>query len=721
MKNTRSAILNRMFMVFGLVLLVPCAIGLQLVRVNFIEGDELRNLWNEQAIDYISIPAQRGNIYGQEGSLLATNSVVYKAAIDPKIKGLSSSQITQICDTLAKYTGQSSRFYQQKINKAPNRSRYVVLNKSIDTEAHQALRQLNIRAVILEEEYKRKYNFGTLAAHTLGFVNHDLNGMTGLEKKYNKQLRGEDGVQQVRRDRNGRIYAYLGAPRKQPQQGYSLHTTIDSHIQAIVEEELKAGIDKTRSTSGSAIVMDPQTGAIKAMANYPTFNPNNPASLNSTNRRNFAISDMIEPGSTFKLVTSIAAVEQEKIQFDEQFETPDDGKMLIHGQWMRDHEPLGTLSFPEVIQKSSNVATAQIAMRLSKDAFYQYARNLGFGTLTNIDLPNEESGRLPKPYEWSQVTLPWMSIGYEVQSTPIQIAQAYAAFANNGTMMRPYLVERITNGQDEVVRKNNKVPVRKIAKASTINKLYPIFKNVVSDSGTAEYAQVKGLSIVGKTGTAQKYIDGRYRNEYRSSFVGVFPADNPKYVCLVVLDDPDTYPPYGGVTAGPIFRETANRIAGLDNEIEKHILQKEQDDEVWAFAPNLTGLTKKDAEALLQKQQLSYNFQGDGDWITSQAPANGTELTPNDEIELTLSNTIAETEVQELPDGYATIPNVGGMSMRKAMVLLNNRGFETKIIGSGTIYTQFPRPGDMMKQGRTVTIRGKAKPLESLTANKSTE
>ncbi|WP_441000933.1 penicillin-binding transpeptidase domain-containing protein [Fodinibius sp. SL11] len=721
MKNTRSAILNRMFMVFGLVLLVPCAIGLQLVRVNFIEGDELRNLWNEQAIDYISIPAQRGNIYGQEGSLLATNSVVYKAAIDPKIKGLSSSQITQICDTLAKYTGQSSQFYQQKINKAPNRSRYVVLNKSIDTEAHQALRQLNIRAVILEEEYKRKYNFGTLAAHTLGFVNHDLNGMTGLEKKYNKQLRGEDGVQQVRRDRNGRIYAYLGAPRKQPQQGYSLHTTIDSHIQAIVEEELKAGIDKTRSTSGSAIVMDPQTGAIKAMANYPTFNPNNPASLNSTNRRNFAISDMIEPGSTFKLVTSIAAVEQEKIQFDEQFETPDDGKMLIHGQWMRDHEPLGTLSFPEVIQKSSNVATAQIAMRLSKDAFYQYARNLGFGTLTNIDLPNEESGRLPKPYEWSQVTLPWMSIGYEVQSTPIQIAQAYAAFANNGTMMRPYLVERITNGQDEVVRKNNKVPVRKIAKASTINKLYPIFKNVVSDSGTAEYAQVKGLSIVGKTGTAQKYIDGQYRNEYRSSFVGVFPADNPKYVCLVVLDDPDTYPPYGGVTAGPIFRETANRIAGLDNEIEKHILQKEQDDEVWAFAPNLTGLTKKDAEALLQKQQLSYNFQGDGDWITSQTPANGTELTPNDEIELTLSNTIAETEVQELPDGYATIPNVGGMSMRKAMVLLNNRGFETKIIGSGTIYTQFPRPGDMMKQGRTVTIRGKAKPLESLTANKSTE
>jgi cell division protein FtsI (penicillin-binding protein 3) len=188
-----------------------------------------------------------------------------------------------------------------------------------------------------------------------------------------------------------------------------------------------------------------------------------------------------------------------------------------------------------------------------------------------------------------------------------------------------------------------------------------------------------------------------------------------------VLDDPDTYPPYGGVTAGPIFRKTAKRIAGLDNEIEKHILQKEQENEVWALAPNLKGLTKKDAKALLQKQQLPYKLQGHGDWITEQQPESGTELKASDKIILTLSNTIAETEVQELPDGYSLIPDVGGMSMRKAMVLLNNRGFNTEIIGSGTIYTQFPRPGDMMKQGRTVTIRGKAKPLESLTANKSTE
>jgi len=721
MQNERSAILSRMFMVFGLVLLVPCAIGMQLFRINFVEGPELRELWNEQAIDYIPIPAQRGNIYDHNGSLLATNSVAYKVALDPKIKGLTRTQIRQMCDTLGKYTNLSARSYLQKVDSAPARSRYVVLNKNVDTETHQALRQLDIRGIILEEEYQRRYSFGALASHTLGFVNHAMNGMTGLEKLYNKKLSGEDGVQQVRRERNGKISAYLGAPRKKPQQGHSLQTTIDSHIQAILEEELKAGIDRTRSAHGSAIVMDPRTGAIKAMANYPTFNPNNPASLDKENRRNFAISDMIEPGSTFKLVTAVAAVEQGKVHFGENFETPEDGKLQIHGQWMRDHDPLGTLRFSEVIEKSSNIATAKIAMRLSRDTFYQYARNLGFGTPTNIDLPNEETGRLPKPYEWSQVTLPWMSIGYEVQVTPIQLAQAYAAFANDGKMMRPYLVEKILNSNDEVVWQHNDVAVRQIANQETIQKLYPVFRDVVSDSGTAEKAQVQGLPIAGKTGTAQKYIDGRYRNKYRSSFVGFFPAQDPKYVCLVILDDPDVYPPYGGQTAGPIFQQTAKRIAGLDNEIEKQIIEREQDTNTWAYAPDLQGLSKDEAQALLKAQQLPYNLEGSGDLIVKQSPQPGTQLSPEDEITLELSNTIAVADTTELPNGYSIIPDVGGMSMRKATLLINSQGFEAKMIGSGTIFTQFPRAGDMMKKGRTITVRGKAKALETLTKNGATE
>ena len=709
----RTAILSRMFMVFGLVILIPCAIVLQLLRVNFIEGDDLRQLWSDQAIDYISIPAQRGNIYDTDGSVLATNSVAYKVAIDPKLKGLTRDEIKTLSTTLASFTNRSSGYYLNKVDRAPSRSRYVVLEKNINTEAYEAIRALENSAVILEEEYQRRYSFHTLAAHALGFVNYNMNGMIGLEKEYDEKLKGTDGVQQVRRDRNGRIFAYVGAPRKQPRQGYSLHTTIDSHIQAILEEELKAGIDRTKSNYGSAIVIDPETGAVKAMANYPTFDPNNPASSEKENRRNFAISDMIEPGSTFKLVTAISAVEQNKVSFDEKFETPEDGKQLIHGQMMRDHDPLGTMTFPEVISKSSNIATAEVAMRLTKNSFYQYARNLGFGTPTNIDLPNEEDGRLQKPYEWSQVTLPWMAIGYEMQATPIQIAQAYAAFANKGTMMRPYLVEKVTDAHDNVISKHQPVKVRQIAKKQTLEKLYPVFEDVVSDSGTAEWAQVKGLQIAGKTGTAQKVIDGQYRYKYRASFVGFFPANNPKYVCLVILDEPKTSI-YGGYTAGPIFRNTANRIAGLDNEIEKQIIEHGSEKTLWAYTPELKDRSFDEARSILNNQNLAFSTSGSGNWVIGQNPKPGSELTTKDEITLSLSNRNAAVDTTEIPDGYSIIPDVGGMSMRKASLLINSRGFEAKLIGSGTIFTQFPRAGDMMKKGRTITVRGKAKSLETI-------
>lgn len=714
MMDERTAILSRMFMVFGLVLLIPCAIALQLLRINYWEGEDLRKLWNEQAIDSIPIPAQRGNIYDEDGSLLATNSVAYKVALDPRLKGLTRDQVRKLASTLSKYTLRPASYYLRQVDRAPARSRYVVLAKNVDTEAYEAVRALNIRGVILEEEYQRRYSFGSLAAQTLGFVNHHMEGMIGLEKEYNEVLKGTDGVQQVRREHNGNIHAYVGAPRKQPKQGYSLHTTIDSHIQAILEEELKAGIEQTKSSYGSAIVMDPRTGAIKAMANYPTFNPNSPASSKQENRRNYAISDMIEPGSTFKLVTAIVAVEQNKVDFSEKFETPEDGKLQIHGQWMRDHDPLGTLSFSEVISKSSNIATAELAMRLSKDAFYQHARNLGFGTPTGIDLANEETGRLQKPYEWSRVTLPWMAIGYEVQVTPIQLAQAYAAFANKGTMMRPYLVEKVMDAQGNTIRKQQPVSVRQIAKKSTIQKLYPIFRDVVSDSGTASYAQVKGLSIAGKTGTAQKYIEGRYRTEYRSSFIGFFPAEDPKYVCLIVMDEPQVYPPYGGYIAGPIFRETAKRIAGLDNEIEKQIIDSEQKKRYWATAPEVRTMTLEEAKSVLNHQRLAYKTHGSGNWVAGQNPAPGTELQPGDKIDITLAASRIAADTTEVPDGYAVIPNVGGMSMRKASLLINSQGFEAKLIGSGTVFTQFPRPGDMMKKGRTVTVRGKAKSLETI-------
>ncbi len=705
--NERAVMMGRMFLLLGLILLLPFAILMQILRVNVIEGDGLRQLWSSQAIETISIPAQRGNIYDANGSLLATNIVNYKVAVDPLAPGTTTEQLHTVARVLSEHTGRNAAFYRNRIQNASPRSRYIVLERSIGVTAYEDLRELGYRGVILEEEYRRNYSFGSLSAHTLGFVNHNTDGMAGLESRYNTLLKGTDGLQQVRKDRQNRIFAYVGAPRKMPRQGYSLHTTIDAFIQAITEEELEAGIRRHQAKYGTAIVMDPKTGAIKAMANYPTYDPNNPAGSETSNRRNFAVADIIEPGSTFKLVTAIAAVEQGVVDFDEIFETPADGRRTIFGQMMRDHDPLGDVTFTEAIAKSSNIATSEIAMRMDPTVFYQYARNMGFGTPTNIDLPNELGGRLQRPFEWSRVTLPWMSIGYEVQTTPIQILQVYAAFANGGKMMRPFVVDRITDELGNTIEQTRPGMVRRIAKPQTIEKLMPVFEAVVSDSGTAGWAAVDGLRIAGKTGTAQKFIDGRYRAAYRASFAGFFPVEDPAYVMLVILDEPRTSI-FGGFTAGSIFREIAARVAGLDRELNQAQAPQIFAETGASYVPRVEGLKISDARALLSAKRIAARTSGTGTFVIEQIPAAGEEINGNTAVKMKLGEVIPDS----IPDGFARIPDLRGMNMRQATSLLLSKGLDIETIGSGTIYTQFPREGDLMRKGRTVTVRGMARPMQ---------
>lgn len=699
--NERSLILRRLFLILGLLLLIPVAILIQLLRINVAEGEALRELWSQQTLQYIDIPAERGAIYDQNGTQLASNSVAYQLALDPQAPGARADLFQDVMQILSKHTGRSVSYYQRRVNQARAGSRYIILERSIPVTAREEIVQLSARGVILEEEYQRRYAFGSLSSHLLGYVNRELHGVNGLEARYQNLLQGENGLQQVQRDRSNRIFSYVGAPRKQPVQGYSLHTTIHSFIQAIAEEELQEGVRRTLSNKGTVIVMDPTTGAVRAMASAPDFDPNNPAAVDPGNRRNPAISDMIEPGSTFKLVTAIAALEEGVVDFDEVFVTPEDGQTVIHGQVMRDHDPLGTVNFTEALARSSNIAVSEIAMRLDPDVFYQYARNLGFGTPTSIDLPNEESGRLPKPYDWSRVTLPWMSIGYEVQATPIQIAQAYGAFANGGMMMRPYIVDRVTNEFGETVQLHRPSRVRRIASKKTIDRLLPVFEEVVSDSGTARWAQVPDLQIAGKTGTAQKFIDGQYRNRYRASFVGFFPSRNPKYVILVLLDEPKTSF-YGGFTAGQIFREIATRIAGLDPEIHESIPAQDAMDGL-VTAPDLTGYERPVAESLLDELDLPARWSGEGDRVIGQLPEPGDTLRRGERLELQLARTDNADSESEL----ITLPDLRGMSMRQAAHQLQELGLSIHQIGSGTIYNQFPTAGDQMRIGRTVTVRGR--------------
>lgn len=714
MTEYRSSILSRMFVVLGFLFLIPCALAVQLVRINYVEGDGLRLLWSKQAIDEIPIPAQRGNIYDQNGTLLATNSVDYQLALDPKVTGLTNDQIKQLTQRLGEVTRQPASVYQQKIDRAPSRSRYIVLARNITSLQKDEIELLGIKGVILEENFRRKYTFGSLAAHSLGFVNYNMAGRTGIESFYNQQLSGVDGVQQVRKDPFNRIFQYVGAPKKLPQNGYSLHTTIDAYIQAILEDELKAGVVKHQANYGTGIILDPKTGAIKALANYPTFDPNFPGNDEEENRRNYAISDMVEPGSTFKLITAIAAYEQGKVELDELFETPESGEIIIHGIPLRDHDPLGTIDFKEVIRQSSNIATAEVAMRLDNNKFYQYARNMGFGTPTYVDIAGEESGRMAKPYEWSLVSLPWMSHGYELLSTPIQVAQAYSAFANNGMLMRPYIVDRIEDHEGNIVEQHKPIEIRRVAKKRTLQALMPVFESVVSDSGTGEYAQVDGLRIAGKTGTAKKVIDGRYSNRYRGSFVGFFPVEDPQYVCLILLDEPKPVG-YGGYTAAPIFRQVAKRIAGLDNNLQHRLMEEITENKQLVLAPNVVGLTSTQAQELLSDYKLEIDLVGELGFVQQQTPAAGDTLFVGQEITLVLSETNSLAESASIANDLARIPDLNGMSMRNATHILTNLGLEAERIGSGTVFAQFPKAEQMMRKGGKVTIRGRAKSLETIT------
>ncbi|AXJ00342.1 cell division protein FtsI (penicillin-binding protein 3) [Cyclonatronum proteinivorum] len=716
MKPDKNALAARLLFVLGALLILPVAIILQMLRIQYVEGDGLRELWSRQTEDAIPIQSRRGQILDSNGRVLVTNIASYAVAVDPHVPNLEEGEIQRVLAILAHFTNRSQADYMRMVRQAPANSRYIVLGRNFDRAVYDSLRAHRFRSLILEERFRRHYTYDDLAAHVMGYVNHEVRGMDGLERAYDELLRGRDGQRIVRRDSRGRIRQFVRTPIQQPQQGHNLITTLDAQIQAIAQQELREGIARTGARHGSVIIVEPATGAVIAMANYPDFNPNRPGTAGRETRRNAAIADMIEPGSTFKLVAAVAAYEQGVVQLDEVFYTPENGARRIYGQTMRDHIPLGDITFRQAIERSSNIATAEAAMRVDRDQFFQYVRNFGFGALSSIDLPNEESGRLRRPLHWSGVTQPWMSIGYEIQVTPLQLVMAYASIANGGRLMRPYVVDHVQDESGRVVQQNRPTVIRQSVRPETVEALRPAFQNVVSEDGTARLASVAGLSIAGKTGTAQKFIDGRYQQRYRASFVGYFPAEAPRYAMIVLLDEPQTSI-FGGTTAGIVFREITRRIMGVDPQV-RNLVQRTLDEEAAAGlrAPQLTGLYAGHAQRKAEGLGLKVAVSGEGTRVASQYPAAGQEMQENQLVRLQLE-TIVQGEAGE-DQLRSTVPDVRGLSMREAVAVLHEAGYDIQRNGSGTVAAQFPEAGAVMQRGRPVIIRGRAPGMEMLISDR---
>jgi cell division protein FtsI (penicillin-binding protein 3) len=498
------------------------------------------------------IPVKRGIIYDRRGRELAINLDTESIYCNPaEIKSPD-----QVASALSEKINQKPEIILTRLN---TDRRFNWIERKLGIEYTRGIKDLKIKGIGFAPEVKRYYPKGSLASHIIGFVNVDNNGLEGVEQRYDKYLASRSEKAYVFRDAKGNVLSDgQGFSLSREIKGNNLVLTIDEGLQYILEKNLDAAFWHWKAASATAIMMDPYTGEILAMANRPTFDINNPSDTAPNQRRNRAITDCYEPGSTFKIIAGTAALEEGTVNPDTKFDCSA-GYIEVGGKRIKDAHRHGVLPFKEVIQKSSNVGTIKIALNLGRERLYAYIKRFGFGEKTGIDLAGEASGWVRHPSKWSGTSIGAISIGQEVAVTPLQVLRAYAAIANGGFLVRPYVVSEVRSPEGNTVYKTNQ-EAKRILSEKTANVFREILKTVTEEGGTALEAAVDGNQVAGKTGTAQ-LIDPktkRYSKEkYVSSFVGFVPADKPKIAMIVVIHEPKGQI-YGGVVAGPVFRKIAS-------------------------------------------------------------------------------------------------------------------------------------------------------------------
>ncbi len=499
------------------------------------------------------IDPRRGNIYDRNGRPLAMSISVKSAYAVPE--NISSPE--KLVQPLSRHIPLSPSKILKRLRK---KKKFVWLARKLDEDTVDRLKALDIDGIGFREEIKRGYPQGYLLSHVLGFVDIDNRGLEGLELQADRYLRGQSGWRATKRDRKGREIMTLRNLDIPPIDGYSLTLTVDTVIQSIAENELEKGYLKHNAIAGSIIVMDPKTGAILAMANRPTFDPNCPPNFPTANRRNRCITDVYEPGSTFKIVSVAAAIDQGSVEMGDVFYC-ENGAFRLGRRVLHDVHAYDNLSTEEIIQKSSNIGAVKVAMRLGDEPLYQMIKRFGFGSPTGVELPGEVGGILRPPNSWTSFSIASIPMGHELGVTSIQLAVAVAAIANGGLAMKPYIVSEIKDLSGNVVKSHSPQVKARVISDSTAALMVNAMEKVVSRQGTASRAILDEYTAAGKTGTSQKIeADGRYSHlKFIGSFVGFAPARDPAVLIMVSLDEPKpAY--YGGTVAAPIFKEVATKV-----------------------------------------------------------------------------------------------------------------------------------------------------------------
>ncbi|MCX6133169.1 MAG: penicillin-binding transpeptidase domain-containing protein [Ignavibacteriales bacterium] len=695
----RLFVLKLAFAVFFIV------IAGRLIHIQVIEASKYQTIARKQYEQTFILPSARGNMYDRNVNVLASNSMYVSFAADPKVV---ADNATDIAVQFSGAFGKPRSFYLSKLHSVTTSGapkRFVWLERRVPNDIAKRLESRKLIGVVAMDEAKRLYHYDEVAGTLIGFTDVDNKGISGLEFEFDEYLRGKDGSVVMQRDGLGRARPSVDYPRLEPRDGNSIVLTIDLAYQSIVEEELKRGVAVNKAAAGLAVMLNPKTGEILALANFPGLNPNDPNSFDVNAARNRVVTDVFEPGSVFKIVTASAGYENGLVTPEKKFYA-EHGKYVVatgakgKPRTISDTHPYDWITFQEAIELSSNIVMAKLAPTLGPERLYVQARNFGFGIPSGVDLPGEVRGRLKKPNEWSGTTLQTLAYGYEVAVTPLQIACAYAAVANKGILMRPYIISKIQDNSGEVLRENKPQLIRKVISEQTAALLTQAFEGVV-ERGTAKETRIQGVRIAGKTGTSRKVIDGHYgAGSYTGSFVGFFPVEDPQVVCLVMLDNPRGGAYYGGLTSGPVFRSIAERIINTTGRFTKKPQPKEQTAPSNGISvPDVRTLQVVIAGRLLEGHGLKSQTIGTGDIVVRQVPEPGKHVEKDDVVQLVLNSTGIEDA-----NGTPTVPDVRGMSLRRAINRLVVDDFDIKVRGSGVVVEQIPAAGQKTQPGMTIRL-----------------
>jgi cell division protein FtsI (penicillin-binding protein 3) len=657
---------SRALIVLIFVFLFFAALIIKLFDIQIVKSEELKYYAKRQQTKLEDIKADRGLIYDRNNILLVYNQNDVSFYVDLRMATEKSKR--EIADKFSSLFGKSKSYYMNLMNP---KGKNVCIEKKVPGEEALPLKNFKVTGLFSQEDPTRVYQYDNLASHVLGYVNSDYTGVNGVEESLNSLLKGDNGKRLVERDAVGDMITVSEGETIPAHSGDNIYLTINKIYQNILEEELKKGVETYKGTSATGIIMNPNNGEILALANIDDYDPQDYWKYTDAQRRDRALTDTYEPGSTFKGISLSALLNQNLVKLTDVVSV-DNGIYKLKGVYIKDTHPFKYLTVRGVIEQSSNVGMSKLIQKIDDDTYYKYLRAFGFGNYTSIDLPGEAKGTLKNPSDWSEITKEFMSFGYGLSVTPLQLIVAYCAVINGGILYQPQIIKKEVDPDGTVIFEDNPKEVRRVISEHTSALMRNVLVSVV-ENGTGQNAKLSYIKIGGKTGTSQKLINGSYSSEsYNSSFIGFFPADNPQIICLVLVNSPQIGR-YGGSVAAPIFKNVAERIisSGSDN------FQDEQKD----------------------TSNLKY--------------AN----TANSDVKPNFINAVQKSENKNLEKTKPSsniMPDLTNYSLREAIYELARLGIKYKVQGSGKIVSQSIQAGEKIEKGSECILTCKENSLNGV-------